>query len=165
MYMKKIAVAVTALLLLTSVPLANGGDAVPDAPAVQPRAAANGLVNISVQETWAMLQNESDGREVVVDVRTLPEWFNERVATPHWYDKPILYPLQLLELPMFTQLFRLAFEGNEVILYCHSGNRSCIAGNMLVDEGFQGTLYNMEGGIVAWKAASLPVVTGFGFGA
>ncbi len=163
--MEKTAVAVTAVLLLASVPLFADGGVMPAGPDGQPRAAAiDGLINISVHETWEMLQNESDGREVVVDVRTFPEWFNERIATPHWYDKPILYPLQLLEIPLLRNLFRLAFEGNEVILYCRSANRSCIAGNMLIDEGFDGTLYNMAGGIVAWKAASLPVVRGFGFG-
>ncbi len=161
--MNKTAVAVVAVLMLASLPSIDGG-AQAASPSLRHHAAANGLVNISVHETWAMLQNESDGREVVVDVRTLPEWFSERIATPHRYDSPILYPLQLLEVPLFRQLFRLAFEGNEVILYCRSANRSCIAGNMLVDEGFDGTLYNMEGGIVAWKAASLPVTTGFGFG-
>ena len=163
--MKKRAVAVTALLVLAAVPMFNGGAASPVTAAGQTRmAAVDGLINISVHETWEMLQNESDGREVVVDVRTFGEWFNERIDTPHWYDKPILYPLQLLEIPLFRNLFRLLFEGNEVILYCRSANRSCIAGNMLIDEGFEGTLYNMAGGIVAWKAASLPVVKGFGFG-
>ncbi|MFO8132903.1 MAG: rhodanese-like domain-containing protein [Thermoplasmatota archaeon] len=163
--MKKTAVAVTGLLLLASVPLVDGSNGSPAATAVQPRlAGVDGLVNISVHETWEMLQNESDGREAVIDVRTFPEWFNERIATPHWYDKPILYPLHFIEIPLFRSLFRLAFEGNEVILYCRSANRSCIAGNLLVDEGFVGTVYNMAGGIVAWKAASLPVVKGFGFG-
>ena len=163
--MKKRAVAVTALLVLAAVPMCNGGAASPVTTVGQTRmAAVDGLINISVHETWEMLQNESDGREVVVDVRTFGEWFNERIDTPHWYDKPILYPLQLLEIPLFRNLFRLLFEGNEVILYCRSANRSCIAGNMLIDEGFEGTLYNMAGGIVAWKAASLPVVKGFGFG-
>jgi len=163
--MKKTAVAVTVVLLLASLPLYGGSGASPAGSGGQPRMAAiDGLVNISVHETWEMLQNESDGREVVVDVRTFPEWFNERIATPHWYDTPVLYPLQLLEIPLLRNLFRLAFEGNEVILYCRSANRSCIIGNMLIDEGFDGTLYNMAGGIVAWKAASLPVVRGFGFG-
>lgn len=162
--MKKTAVAVVAVLILAAVPLYDGGELAQARPAMRACAAADGPVNISVHETWEMLQNESDGREVVIDVRTSIEWFTERIATPHWYDTPILYPLHLLELPLFHNLFRLAFEGNEVILYCRSANRSYIAGNMLVDEGFQGTVYNMAGGIVAWKAASLPVVKGFGLG-
>jgi rhodanese-related sulfurtransferase len=162
--MKTSAVAVTGMLLIAMLPL-SGGATSSSTPVNEPDAAANEVINISVEETWAMLQNESDGRELVVDVRTFAEWFNERIDTPHSYDSPILYPLHFIEIPLFRQLFHLAFQGKEVILYCRSANRSYIAGTMLVDEDFQGTLYNMAGGIVAWKAAGLPVVRGLGFGA
>ena len=157
--MRKAAIAV-AVLLCTAMPLSQShrDGTVGASPENQE------LINITVHETWEMLNNESDGREVVVDVRTFGEYYEERIATPHWYDKPILYPLQLIQTALFRNLFIKLFHGQEVILYCRSANRSCIGGNLLVDSGFEGTLYNMVGGIIAWKAASLPTVKGLGFG-
>ena len=122
------------------------------------------IINITVQETWEMLQNEEDGVQIPVDVRTFQEYFTERIATPHTYDKPRLYPLQLIEKSLFAQLFNLLFKGKEVILYCRTAHRSYIAAKILVDSGYEGKLYNMVGGIVAWKAAGLPTVKGLGIG-
>ena len=107
---------------------------------------------------------EEDGIQLVIDDRTFEEYFNERIATPHFYDKPILYPLQLLQKPFFMNLFFMLFQGKEVIIYCRSANRSYIGATLLLDNGFEGTLYNMLGGINAWKAEGLPTVKGFGFG-
>ncbi|RNI10010.1 rhodanese-like domain-containing protein [Methanohalophilus halophilus] len=48
---------------------------------------------------------------------------------------------------------------NETILvYCKSGVRSASASNTLVGAGYT-DVYNMDGGITAWKAAGYPVVT------
>lgn len=122
------------------------------------------LVNVTVMEVWEMLNNEEDGKETVIDVRTFPEHFNERIATPHIYDKPILYPLQLIEIPIFAKLFIILFEGRKVILYCRTAHRSYIAANILIAQGWQGKIYNMVGGITAWKEAGLPTVKKFGLG-
>jgi hypothetical protein len=50
------------------------------------------------------------------------------------------------------------YEGKEIIIYCRTGGRSVTASNMLVDNGFVGTIYNMLGGINAWKAAGFPTI-------
>ena len=121
-----------------------------------------GIVNITVLEAWSMLESEADGIQVPVDDRTFQEYFTERIATPHYYDKPILYPLQLIEIPFFRNIFFFLFEDKEVIIYCRSANRSYIAGNILFENGYQGVVYNMVGGINEWKAAGLPTVKGFG---
>ena len=122
------------------------------------------VINITVLETWEMLNSEEDGIQLVVDDRTFQEYFTERIATPHSYDKPILYPLQLLQKPFFLNVFIALFQGNEIIIYCRSANRSYIGATLLLDNGFEGTLYNMLGGINAWKAEGLPTVKGFGLG-
>lgn len=122
----------------------------------------NGIINITVWETWNMLEDEEDGVQIPVDDRTFGEYFTERIATPHSYDKPILYPLQLIEKPFFLKIFFFLFEDKEIIIYCRSANRSYIAGNILLANGYQGVLYNMVGGINEWKAAGLPTVKGFG---
>ncbi|KAA0014907.1 MAG: rhodanese-like domain-containing protein [Thermoplasmata archaeon] len=122
------------------------------------------IINITVTEAWEMLQSEDDGVQIPVDVRTFQEYFTERIATPHFYDKPRLYPLQLIEKQPFTKLFTVLFKGKEIILYCRTAHRSYIAANLLLENNFEGTLYNMVGGITAWKAAGLPTVKGFGWG-
>jgi rhodanese-related sulfurtransferase len=46
--------------------------------------------------------------------------------------------------------------GHPLIVYCASGNRSRMAGNTLAKAGF-GELYNLNGGMRAWRDAGLPV--------
>lgn len=128
-------------------------------------AASNGeIINVTVQEVWEMLNNEEDGKQIPVDVRTFQEYYTERIATPHSYDKPRLYPLQLIEIPIFATIFNIIFAGKDIILYCRTAHRSYIAAKILMDSGWNGNLYNMEGGITAWKAAGLPTVKGLGIG-
>jgi rhodanese-related sulfurtransferase len=122
----------------------------------------DGIINITVWETWDLLENEEDGIQIPIDDRTFSEYYTERIATPHSYDKPILYPLQLIEKPLFMKIFFFLFEDKEIIIYCRSANRSYIAGNLLLQNGCQGKIYNMVGGINEWKAAGLPTVKGFG---
>ena len=43
-------------------------------------------------------------------------------------------------------------------VYCHSGRRSGIAVGKMADAGFT-ALFNLDGGIQAWQAAGLPLVT------
>jgi len=121
------------------------------------------IINITAIQAWEMLQNESDGVQIPVDVRTFGEYFNERIATPHSYDFPRLYPLQLMEIPFFAALFNKIFYGKEVILYCRTSHRSYIAAKIIAPN-FNGKLYNLIGGITAWKEAGLPTKHGFGFG-
>jgi rhodanese-related sulfurtransferase len=121
------------------------------------------IVNITVAEAWDMLNAEQDP-QYVIDDRTFSEYFNERIDTPHRNDKPILFPLQLLEVPLLLNVFTSVFQNKDIIIYCRSANRSYIGAKLLIDNGFQGIIYNMAGGINAWKAAGLPTVKGFGFG-
>jgi len=44
-------------------------------------------------------------------------------------------------------------------VYCHSGRRSIIAANTMVDAGFT-SIYNLDGGIIAWESAGYPLVAG-----
>ena len=156
--MKKKAIFM-ALLLMAVIPLYEKGES-----SVFEKQQQGELINVTVLEVWEMLNSEEDGIQLVVDDRTFEEYFNERIATPHFYDKPILYPLQLLQKPFFMNLFFMLFQGKEIIIYCRSANRSYIGATLLLDNGFEGTLYNMLGGIKAWKAEGLPTVKGFGFG-
>lgn len=48
-------------------------------------------------------------------------------------------------------------RGKSIIVYCATGNRSIAAGRMLKANGHE-KVYNLAGGIHAWKNASLPVM-------
>jgi len=47
-------------------------------------------------------------------------------------------------------------EGNTYMLYCNSGNRSAKAVEMMKTAGIE-NVYELDGGIQAWKAAGLPI--------
>lgn len=46
-------------------------------------------------------------------------------------------------------------KGREIVCVCASGNRSSSASAALVKAGF--TAFNMQGGMLAWRRAKLPV--------
>lgn len=46
-------------------------------------------------------------------------------------------------------------KGREIVCICASGNRSSTASKMLMKEGF--TVFNVRGGMLAWRRAKLPV--------
>jgi len=48
------------------------------------------------------------------------------------------------------------YKSSPVILVCQSGNRSLQAASTLKKQAFE-NLYNMSGGIMAWKNANLPL--------
>ena len=100
---------------------------------------------ISVQET-----NEkawSDTNFVLLDVRTPQEFSEGHLANA------ILILIQELS----QRLGELApYKDKKVIAYCRTGNRSGRAAELLGTKGF--TVFNMEGGILKWKEARLPVV-------
>ena len=108
-----------------------------------------------------MLKNE-DIPQYSIDDRTIKEYFNERIDTPHRNDKPIMFPLQLLVQPLFLDIFTASLQGKNIIIYCHSENRSFIEANLLLDNRFKGINYNMAGGTNACKVEGFPTVTGFG---
>lgn len=85
--------------------------------------------------------------ETVIDVRTAEEF-----SAGH------------IERAQFMPLFAVPLRHSEldrrrsVFVVCESGARAFQACQYLEGAGF--TTYNMSGGMVAWRAASLPIVTG-----
>ena len=59
------------------------------------------------------------------------------------------------ELPMHKPEFARA---DRIVVYCASGGRSTLACKTLVDMGFE-KVFNLAGGIAAWKAANGPITT------
>ena len=102
---------------------------------------------ISVDEVHAIMKT---GRGVVVvDVRT-PE---EYQSTTGHLEGAILIPIQ--DLTMRLKELR-PYEGDTLIVYCRTDNRSRRAVSILNENGF--TAVFMKGGITAWTKANLPVV-------
>jgi len=80
------------------------------------------------------------------------------VREPHEYNEvhaPGSLLVPLAQLKARTHEFR-AFENKPVILICRSGQRSAVAAEMLAQQGFK-YVHNVQGGIIAWEKAGLPV--------
>lgn len=101
----------------------------------------------------------STGKFFLLDVRT-PAEFNEG-----YIDGATLIPLKNLpttdpELSPEQLLDQRLCEipgDKPILVYCKSGARSDAARDLLVDSGYR-NVYNLVGGITAWKAEEYPVV-------
>ena len=119
---------------------------------------SKGIVNLTVNEAWNFL-NGSCSIEIPIDVRRNDEWNPERIDTPI-PEHPRHYCLDRLQDPTLLAKFISLYDGLDIIVYCKSGGRSYKAAKILDDAGFSGTIYNMLGGITAWKNQLLPTTAG-----
>jgi len=119
------------------------------------------ITDITVEEAWAILNDPSpsNGIQIPIDVRTDSEWFGERIDTPYPED-PRHYLLSKLYDESGLQEFISLHSGKEIVLYCKSGGRSSAAAQIIAGSNFNGIVYNMLGGITAWKAAGFPTKVG-----
>jgi len=100
--------------------------------------------NIDPKEVARLLQAHSI---VLVDVREPAEFASERIAGA------LLYPLSTFDA---TQL---PDDGpRRIVFHCGSGKRSFTAAEHRLAAG-QKHAAHMSGGIAAWKAAGLPVIS------
>ena len=74
----------------------------------------------------------------------------------------VFSPRGLLEFEIHALVQRTAStsdvdpENREIVLYCGTGGRSALAAETLTNMGYR-NVQSMDGGIVAWTAAGLPV--------
>jgi phage shock protein E len=107
----------------------------------RPRAQAGALSNVTVTD----LHQAAQAGAVVIDVREPSEFREGHVAGS------VLVPLATVAARANE------FDKNQPIyVFCRSGNRSLQAANTLVAAGFT-DVRNVQGGILAWTAARLPV--------
>jgi rhodanese-related sulfurtransferase len=137
--MKYVYLLLFALLLF--VPAACGGTSTtPDAPAEVDPAELPRVVDV---ETVASIKD--DPEVVLIDVREPEEY-----AAGHIPDVTLMpmgeVPERLNDIP----------TDKTVIAYCRSGNRSGQVMQFLQQHGYE-NVHNMEGGIIAWEQAGLPV--------
>jgi rhodanese-related sulfurtransferase len=80
------------------------------------------------------------------------------VREPHEYNEvraPGSLLVPLAQLKARAEEFR-TFENKPVILICRSGQHSGAAAEMLAQQGFK-AVHHVQGGIIAWEKAGLPV--------
>ncbi|HSP30296.1 MAG TPA: rhodanese-like domain-containing protein [Ilumatobacteraceae bacterium] len=127
-----------------SAPTGDAADAAADDATV-----ITGISTISVDEAAAIADNPP-ANLVVLDVRT-PEEFAEGhldgAVLVDFYDADFAEQLATLDTDV------------PYLVYCRSGNRSGQAMGVMEQLGFSSAA-DVDGGIVAWSAAGLPVTTG-----
>lgn len=102
---------------------------------------SSGLAStVSTDEAYQMYQNGT----FVLDVRTQAEWNDYHVPNTTLIPLDEL-PNRLSELP----------KDQEIVVICHSGNRSQQGRDILLNAGFNAT--SMTGGILAWYDKGYPV--------
>ena len=102
-------------------------------------------IPITVEKVYEILNTQKDNY-VILDVRTKEEFDSGHL------DSAVLIPVDDLE----ARYGGLA-KSKPIIVYCRSGRRSAKAAVILVNKGFS-PVYDMTGGIDAWKNKGYPVV-------
>jgi rhodanese-related sulfurtransferase len=108
---------------------------------------ATQVKRVSVQEAYKAVSE--DNKSVMIDVRELDEIAAVAPAIG------IVSPMSAINLESFGTDHGLK-KDQPIYLFCRSGNRSMRVGMALADHGFT-NLSNVEGGIIAWQAAGLPL--------
>jgi phage shock protein E len=115
------------------------------APTVAPSTGSGALpLTVSVAQVDQMQQ----AGDLVLDVREPSEWAAGHIAGATLIPLGDL-PARLAELP----------RDRTIVVVCHSGNRSAQGRDILRSAGFA-SVTSMAGGMTAWLAAGMPVVTG-----
>jgi rhodanese-related sulfurtransferase len=108
---------------------------------------SNELTNLNPMEFKDAITNAADNY-IILDVRTPEEWSDgiiEGAYMVNYYDDN--FENQLKMLPPDKQVF----------VYCRSGGRSSQAVSSLQKIGYT-RVVNLEGGMLAWSKAGLPIV-------
>ena len=91
---------------------------------------------------------ESDSNACIIDARTLREYNQGHIDGAHLID--------WLETGDFKKQAAALDKDKTIYVYCRSGHRSAAAAKYLASQGFN--VVDMDGGIIAWEGAGLPLV-------
>lgn len=106
---------------------------------------SRGIIQLGAEAARTMLGNKDT---IVLDVRTPSEFKSGHIKGAR------LMPVQTLGSTM-SELEQ--FKERQIVVYCHSGNRSSVACQLLRKHGFT-KVANLRGGITSWQANNFPVV-------
>ncbi len=104
-----------------------------------------GLKDLSATEFQSALSD--DDQKQIIDVRTKNEFVAGHI------EGAVNMDLQSLD---FTEKVAGLNKDQTVFVYCLSGGRSSAAANQLQSMGFK-SIINLQGGMMAWNAAQLPL--------
>jgi phage shock protein E len=107
-------------------------------------AADPGVRLVGVTEASELL---AGGDRIVIDVRTPQEFAEGRLAGARMID---------IQSPTFAQEIGELDPDASYIVYCRTANRSAGARQLMTELGFR-DVADIEGGVVAWSAAGLPL--------
>ena len=116
-----------------------------------------GYSDITVEEAYILLTDTTNGIQIPIDVRTDPEWAEGHIDTSEPENPRHHCVCEWNET--IIQNIKTTYKDEIIILYCQGGTRSAIAANTLVNNDFQGVIYNMLGGINQWKNMGYPTKT------
>ncbi len=103
----------------------------------EPPAEAN-FTELSAKEGKELIEKSDP---LILDVRTPNEYYGGHIENAK------LIPLQQLE-KRFSEIEN--YKDKNILIYCRSGNRSTVASEILIDNGFK-RLYNLRDGILGWE--------------
>lgn len=110
----------------------------------------NKQVNTNLSATQFADKMKEHPTAPVIDVRTPEEFSKGHLANAlnyNWNDNSFETNIALLD------------KAKPVFVYCLSGGRSAAAANKMRADGFK-EVYEMDGGMMRWRAANLPETTG-----
>ena len=99
------------------------------------------------EEAFKKLSADKGKNTVIVDVRD-PHKFSGNLG---YIENAKLIPMRLLPLKINEMI---AYKDKDIIVVCHSGERSYSACSMLKRHGFN-NVYNLKGGMLLWKKSGL----------
>lgn len=99
---------------------------------------------ISPEALRRYIQEHKEKHYLLVDVRQ-----------PEEYKRGHIPGASLIPLPQLVQDMEQLPADKELIFYCHVGGRSMAAAAMVEEEGREGIIYNLNGGIAAWDGAQV----------
>ena len=91
----------------------------------------------------------TSGSAHVIDVREPQERSDERIEGTE------ANPLSQFDVAAVT-----VPEGKKLVFHCRSGVRCGKAAERLEAAGYEGTVYRLRGGVLGWKEAGLPTISG-----
>ena len=105
---------------------------------------SRGVRKLSPMDATRLINHED---AVIIDVRTDGEFRQGHIVNA----------VNIPESQLGDRLGKLGkYRGRPVITTCRTGQISVKAGSRLVADGFE-QVYNLNGGILAWEGASLPL--------
>ena len=101
------------------------------------------MVDLDTAEAWI-----EKGQAVVVDVREQHEYDAGHIKGA------ILRPLSTWDSDELPEVP----EGKHLLLHCRSANRCGVAAQQLINDGYEGHINRLAGGMLAWEAAGKTVL-------